>query len=445
MTLDRFRTPAWSWLTGPVRAQLDESADRQTVTVDFAALPGEAADRYADLLGLRARPSGRTRVNLARVDAALQALPGGMPLITLLEELAGPLENRREKRAAVRSARANVWAAAQEHPALAKHPALRQWLDDERTQSARLPADPDRRRDIVTAALDIAEALPAPGIGRARLSWQVLRDTKALSAAGGDQHRRACVLRAVAALADRRPYPADVAAERELWEAVGVSVDPLSSRVLVAGLASPGDDAVATSLRARADAGLASVLTLADIEAWLSHGLSSAPARVFVCENPEVVVAALGELGASCPPLVCTEGRPHLAATRLISAFVGAGSRVSVHSDFDWDGLSITGSVIALGAEPWRMSAQDYDELVATAASSSRPLPVLTGSPVSAPWAPELHQTLRRHRAEVHEEDELLLSRLLQDLADAAQKSAASPRHRWLGRRRPRESSTPST
>jgi uncharacterized protein (TIGR02679 family) len=439
MTLERYRTPAWSWLTGPVRAQLDESAGRQSVTVDFDALPAEAADRYADLLGLRVRPAGRTRVNLTRIDAALRAIPGGMPVIALLEALDGPLQNRRDRRADLRTARANVWAAARQHPALAKHQALAGWLADEQAQSARLPADPDRRGGIITAALDVAEALPAGGIGRARLSWQVLRDTKALSVGGSDQHRRACVLRAVAALAGR-PTPSDLAAERELWEAVGVSVDPLSSRVLVAGLAPGGDHAVARALRARTAAGLASVLTLADIEAWSPEGLglTAAPGRAFVCENPEVVIAALGQLGTACPVLVCTEGRPHLAAVRLVSMLVAAGARVSVHTDFDWDGLAIAATVIGLGAEPWRMSASDYDGLVARAASQSRPLPTLTGKPVATPWSPDLEKALRKRGVEIHEEDEALLTALLRDLAapTAGAAPVAVPKRRWLARRR---------
>jgi uncharacterized protein (TIGR02679 family) len=438
MSLDKYRTAAWSWLTGPVRAQLDESADRQSVTVDFDSLPPEAADRYADLLGLRARPSGRTRVNITRVDTALRASPNGMPLVTLLEALDGPLQNRREQRAVTRIARANVWVAARAHPALAKHPVLEAWVDEEQAQAARLPADPVRRLDIVTGALDVANALPAPGIGRARLSWQVFRDTKALSTAGSDQHRRACALRAVAVIADRQ-VPSDVAGERELWEAVGVSVDPLSSRVLVAGLAPLGDHAVAHALRARTGAGLASVLTLADIETWQPDASLTSATRVYVCENPEVVIAALNELGPACPALICTEGRPHLAAVRLISALLSSGARVCTHADFDWDGVSIVAAVTALGAEPWCMKGDDYVRAVSAAASHDRPLPVLTGKPAPTPWCPDLQQQLRKRKLEVHEEDEGVLTSLLHDLSLAAVAvgPATAPGRRWLSRLRP--------
>jgi len=188
-----------------------------------------------------------------------------------------------------------------------KHPELLAWLDNEKAHSSRLPGDAQRRLEVLHAALDVTKALPATGIGRTRLSWQVFRDTKALSATTGDQHRRACVLRAVAVLAGR-DVPADPAAERELWEAVGVSVDPLSSRVLIAGFTPGGHTAVPHSLRLKTSASLASVLTLADVDAWVSSGLFELPGRVFICENPEVTVAALSEFGVSCPALICTEG-----------------------------------------------------------------------------------------------------------------------------------------
>ena len=428
MNLDRYRTPAWSWLTGPIRAQLDEAPNRQTVTVDFSTLPTEAADRYADLLGQRARPTGRTRVNLARVDEALRATPAGLPLVALLVGLGGPLENRRERRADTRSALANVWTSVQGHPALIRHPELLAWLGNEKAQSSRLPGDAQRRLEILNAALDVTEALPATGIGRARLSWQVLRDTKALSATAADQHQRACVIRVVAALAGR-DIPTGPAAERELWEAVGVSVDPLSSRVLVAGFAPGGHTAIPHSLRLKTSAGLASVLTLADVDAWASAGIFGLPAQVFICENPEVTVAALNQFGTSCPALICTEGRPHLTAVRLISALIDVGVSAGIHADFDWDGLSITGTITRRGAEPWRMSAQDYVAAATAAAVHDRPLPKLTGSSVPTPWSPELERVILEREVEVHEEDEGVLTALLSDLSEARDRSARLPSH----------------
>jgi uncharacterized protein (TIGR02679 family) len=423
MNLDRYRAPAWSWLTRPIRAQLDEASDRQTVTVDFSTLPPEAADCYADLLGQRARPVGRTRVNLGRVDEALRARPTGLSLIALLEALGGPLENRRERRADTRTALANVWMSVRGHPAFMKHPELLAWLGDEKALSSRLPGDAQRRLEVLKAALDVTEALPATGIGRSRLSWQVLRDTKALSVTADDQHRRACVLRAVAALAGQA-IPAGPAAERELWEAVGVSVDPLSSRVLIAGFRPGGHTAVPHSLQLKTSASLASVVTLADVDAWVSSGLFGLPAQVFICENPEVTVAALSEFGASCPALICTEGRPHLAAVRLISALIDAGVSASMHADFDWDGLSIVGAITQQGAEPWRMSAQDYAAAATAAAAHDRPLPKLTGSAVPTRWSPELQHAMLKRKVEVHEEDEGVLTTLLCDLSEARDRNS---------------------
>jgi len=313
------------------------------------------------------------------------------------------------------------------HPAVMKHPELLAWLDNEKAHSSRLPGNAQRRLEVLHAALDVTKVLPATGIGRARLSWQVFRDTKALSATTCDQHRRACVLRAVAVLAGR-DVPADTAAERELWEAVGVSVDPLSSRVLIAGFTPGGHTAVPHSLRLRTSASLASVLTLADVDAWMSSGLFELPGRVFICENPEVTVAALSEFGVSCPALICTEGRPHLAAVRLISSLIDAGVSASMHADFDWDGLSIVGAITQQGAEPWRMSAQDYVAAATAAAAHDRPLPRLTGSAVPTQWSPELQHAMRKHEVEVHEEDEDVLAALLGDLSEARDRSGRCSR-----------------
>ena len=428
MNLDRYRTPAWSWLTGPIRAQLDEAPNRQTVTVDFSTLPTEAADRYADLLGQRARPTGRTRVNLARVDEALRATPAGLPLVALLVGLGGPLENRRERRADTRSALANVWTSVQGHPALIRHPELLAWLGNEKAQSSRLPGDAQRRLEILNAALDVTEALPATGIGRARLSWQVLRDTKALSATAADQHQRACVIRVVAALAGR-----DIPPARRRNASCGKRSGSPSIRCQ-AGYSSPVSHPAVTPpfptrLRLKTSAGLASVLTLADVDAWASAGIFGLPAQVFICENPEVTVAALNQFGTSCPALICTEGRPHLTAVRLISALIDVGVSAGIHADFDWDGLSITGTITRRGAEPWRMSAQDYVAAATAAAVHDRPLPKLTGSSVPTPWSPELERVILEREVEVHEEDEGVLTALLSDLSEARDRSARLPSH----------------
>jgi uncharacterized protein (TIGR02679 family) len=70
---------------------------------------------------------------------------------------------------------------------------------------------------------------------------------------------------------------------------------------------------------------------------------------------------AYAELGAGCPPLVCTEGRPSTAFHQLARIAVAAGGELWYHGDFDWPGVAIAADVIgrhnALG---WRMNASDY-------------------------------------------------------------------------------------
>ena len=429
--LRRYRSEAWAWLTGPVRAALDDGGPgRRTATVDFASLPRAAAEGYANLLALRVRPSGRVRVSLPRVDAALRASPSGVSLVELLEALGGPLVGEADRRARERADADQLWVEARAHPALRRHPQLAAWLDAEHEQAGRLPSDPTRRRQVLTAALDVAAALPANGVGRSRFAWGVLRNTKALASTASDGHIRSAAIRAAAAVAGR-PVPTSAEGERELWEAVGVVLDALASRVLVAGLAPDGADPVSRGLRSKGEAGLATVLTLDDVSVLLAEpGSRLAGGLVSVVENPEVVVAALAELGPRCPPVICTEGRPHLAAMRLLAGIRDRGERLRVHADFDWDGLAIAGSVLAPRAEPWRMSAADFLRAVRRASAGERPLPQLTGTRVRSAWDPELAAAMAQAGVEVHEEDENVLGDLVGDLwAEAERLEGLSRAH----------------
>ena len=77
---------------------------------------------------------------------------------------------------------------------------------------------------------------------------------------------------------------------------------------------------------------------------------------VFVCENPSVVEAAADRIGDRCAPLICTFGRPSLAALRLLKALAPM-ARLRSRADGDAVGWAIVTSRAASfpAAERWRM------------------------------------------------------------------------------------------
>lgn len=101
------------------------------------------------------------------------------------------------------------------------------------------------------------------------------------------------------------------------------------------------------------------------------------PAAVcFSCENPSVLIAAEQHLGAACPPLVCTAGRPSDAVRRLFSIVHRAGVRVRHHGDFDEAGIQIFRDLQdRYAALPWRFDVEALcDVLGAEAVARGRGL-----------------------------------------------------------------------
>jgi uncharacterized protein (TIGR02679 family) len=152
------------------------------------------------------------------------------------------------------------------------------------------------------------------------------------------------------------------------------------------------------------------VLTRRDVGRPLAFDVST----VFCCENPSVVHAAARRLRGRCPPLLCTNGRPHAAFWRLGEALVASGAHLRYHGDLDPVGVDIASAVIErLGATPWRMSVADYD-----AALRCVPEAHWRGGVVPrTPWDPELGRRILETGRVVYEEH--VLDALLGDL-DAA-------------------------
>lgn len=442
----RLPEPTRSYLAHPelsgvwqaVRNQLERRglAVTGSVTVDLDEAAAARLNGLVGAVGPRWRP-GRRRVDLTVLDRALRSSAAAAGLVCVVAELTGPLVDRAAVRAAEDQVRSDLWSMLDDALAragLAGAPWVAAFTEGLRRSGLLTRAGADAARVVaetgtVLAALDLARVTGAgedPADGTAPVELGELATRATGDAHGLDEGRVTprVVLRAAAA-AGGVPVPATAAARRELWTLLGVVPDRVSGTVLTWGLRPPGDGQWAQSMRARADLGVVTHLTLQELDlvgvlpADANAGAGEEPVRlvgdgvrVWACENPQVVQAAAraGVRG----PLVCTSGNPSGAGWRLLSALVGSGVEVGYHGDFDWPGIAIADRMYRLGVRPWRMGAVDYEAaLTATAASGERLM--LSGTPRSTPWDEALAAAMRHHQTGVHEE--ALTDTLLADLA----------------------------
>lgn len=179
---------------------------------------------------------------------------------------------------------------------------------------------------------------------------------------------------------------------RAAWLSAGVRCDTVSSRVLTLN--------VPLDITGGARAGIPGWLTLRDmLGVWI---FQPTPAVLFVCENPTVVEAAADELGPRCPPLVCTDGIPSLAALDLVAGAAESGIDIRGRADVDRAGFVVVSTVesAAPGMTPWRFDAATYGEYF--------DMPVPDGRDLRGCW--------EQHGRDLHEE--AILEVLLDDLRD---------------------------
>lgn len=411
---DRLRRPEFAelWRRARERIERDPSGWRSgTVTVPIEDQPQRV--ELEALLGREARGS-TLRVVLGEVEDLLIRGPLAMSLPDWLERL-GPALRDRPQEKADRSARLIEVSAVLQTSRHAADPWFERWLLRLGDAGTLLRLDTQRRLDVVRPAVRVLDLLPAVGVARAQLAADVTGDPKALD--GGPLP--GLVLSALATWADVAP-PIDALDVAALWERFDVYGDDLASQVLALGLRPStgiGDAALAVWLRAAAEDGHPVVLTRRDI----GRGLSFSEVRVFCCENPSIMHAAARRLGARCPPLLCTNGRPHAAFWRVGEALVSAGAQLRYHGDLDPVGVDIAGAVMGrLGASPWRMSASDYDEALAR-------VPEVRwqgGVAPRTPWDPALAARIAATGRAVFEEH--VVEFLMQDLEAEADRHDAS-------------------
>lgn len=341
--------PVWT----AVRRRLERNGLQPVGRVEVQ-LDEHGADLLGGVLGRRLDP-GRSRLPLDVLDAQLIVYPAARRLVDVVTALTGPLRDRTAKRAAARSARTAVEEELTEALAaagLAGAPWVAPWLAGLRSSGLLTTATGGQCAPAVQAIELALAGGPPRTLGE--LAVQITGTAHGLDPGS---RTAALVVRGLAAALDV-PVPVTGAERAALWARVDVSVDEVSGTVLAWAFRPPGPGPWARMLRARADLGLVTHLTVQELRAADPAPWAEAGTVVSVCENPQVVQVSAGR-GAH-RPLLCLLGNPSAAGTLLVRRLVADGVDVRYHGDFDWPGMAIAGRVLALGARPWRLGAGDY-------------------------------------------------------------------------------------
>jgi uncharacterized protein (TIGR02679 family) len=300
----------------------------------------------------------------------------------LLAELGGPLRDRPAERSALAGARDAAIREAETSSLYRCCAWYRDWLAEIGRDGSLTKLVNQGEQARLGQAVRVLEYLAgrqgAPVLLPA-LAADVTGNTKALN---HGTLLSTLVLRALA-IKTGAGRPGTAPERRDLWEASGVVVDDLASRVLVLNLPAEGTG-LAEWLVGAARRGIPFYVTLHQL---MTLPLTIRGAVVYVCENPAVLRHAAAELGPGSAPLLCTEGRPSMAFHQLADVVVGGGGELRYHGDFDWPGLAIASAVIRRhGAKPWRMNADDYLAGIRIHAEHV----LLSGAPQPTPWDPGL-------------------------------------------------------
>ena len=424
----RLSRPELSLLVDELARRFSEGTSPMSLAL--RGFPEPTRRALADLLGSDRVPAAGGRLRIERILVSLE-LTTTDELRSVVEEMRGPLGDRRAERARGRADREALWMWLAEEAStlrLAPDPShMTVWVESQRLRGARGGVTAHRRR--LEHALAVLDSLPADGIPLSALAADRAGGPHALD---HGTLLAAIVLEGIAtALASARPTNAEET--RLLWESVGVAPDPHSSTVLALGLR---DDTATPLGRWISDAEAVSepvVISLAHLRRWPLRPLDPG-SRVFVVENPAIVAEVAGagwaRFGGARPVLVCSSGRPNVAVVTILRQLSAAGALVLQHADFDPSGLAITAWLAErAGATPWRMGMSDYLSVVAAA----RDRPPLKGAVPPTPWDPGLQHAMERHGAAVYEED--VRAQLLVSMREAlAQETAPPVENRLAGR-----------
>ncbi len=343
-------------------------------------------------------------LSMTDLDQAMRRSVADRGLVSVVADLTGgPLRDRRSERLAHRDAVTALWAAVEtildEH-GLTSAPWARRWTHWLHTTGLLMRSPETARIEFATAAHAVAIALDDESGPRmlGQLATTVAGDAHALD---NDRLAGRLALRALS-LAAEWPDPIGPRERIALWQRFGIAADTVSGTVLTWGLRPPGTDPWSLMMCSRAELGVVTHLTVAELSR-ADVALAGPDEVVAACENPQVLQRA-AEAGVR-RPLVCFSGNPSSAGSVLAERI-----RMRYHGDFDWPGIAIAGRLWAQGAAMWRMSARDYLEAVDVGTTR---LPLL-GAAVATPWDEQLGSVMSLTNLVVHEES--LLDLLIADL-----------------------------
>ncbi len=395
-----------AWLVQRARRRMERGKPlTKSVTLSGASSAQRAAVHR--LLGRRPRPGATLTVSLPAVDEVLRqsdVCPGGLE--TAITALTGPVTVRSV--AAEREERGWHEAFAPVRDAVHDRAELADWYEHLHSSGLvrRLAGTFEQAAPLLSNLAAVIRALPTSA---EQLGHFAARITGSAHALDDNRPLSTLVLGAARAMTDL-PDGSGAQWRREVWAAVGILRDELSSTVLT--LALPGDATTGTgqALAALRAAGQPAVLTLRqlvrDTPAWPMDGQ-----QVSICENPVVVSAAADRLGSLSAPLVCANGQPGAAVMHLLRQLASSTARLRYHGDFDWGGLRI-GNVMfdRLPVIPWRFDSAAYEAAV-TGHSSHE----LGDKPVHPSWDDRLGAKMQQIGLAVEEEH--VLDDLIDDLS----------------------------
>jgi uncharacterized protein (TIGR02679 family) len=392
----RYSGPEYVRLLAAARRSLERTGGDLSSTVTVKHPDDAERKAIIGLVGYRSEGSAQIGVRLADLDGAVrEATRRG--LIELLERIGPPLKDRPADRRRLADGREATVRSA-ENSFLNERDWYQSWLTEitaDGTLTRLVNAAEAARVGQAVRVLEVVERRTEP-VQLAELAAATTGDTKALN------HGTTLATLVLRALAIRASVGKPVTTEqrRDLWDAHGVIVDDLASRVLVLNVAADGDGLGEWLTDAKAR-GVPFYVTLQQLIAMRVVPMVAAEPVVSVCENPAVLRRAAADLGHRSRPLICTEGQPSTAFHRLANAITANGGRLRYHGDFDWPGIAIANSVIRRhNATPWHLSVADYREAVREDADHVK----LSGPPQPTPWDPALAEAMAATARAVYEE-----------------------------------------
>ncbi|MFI8940073.1 TIGR02679 family protein [Streptomyces syringium] len=409
------------WLTGPglgrlwnaVRKRLEGNGLQATGALRMAGLDPQERTALSQLLG-RTLTSGTVTVRLDALDTRLRDSAVGLGLVETLRALGPPLTDRRAVRAGVEARREQVWssvAVCLNASPLQTEAWAHQWYDELRRVGVPRGVTPETAVRTFQQAVRVLTVLlgqERSGVrGRGELAAEATGSAHGLD----DGTWLARLVQRGIAVAHGAELPDNAAGRRTLWRLAAVTPDEVSSTVLAYGLRPEGDGWRERALHERALRHAETHLTLRDLRALR---LTLPPGTLIrICENPRVVEAAAD---ASCSqPLVCTSGSSATVVLSLLDALAAADCRFAYHGDFDWPGLALANRIIhRYDARPWRLTAEDYEQLAAQTQARNFPQLPLVGQPIAADWDPGLAPAMSALGIALHEE--ATLDVLVEDL-----------------------------